>query len=330
MRPGYDAAAVTDRGVRARNEDAFVCGPSHSLLAVIDGMGGQAAGDRAASIAALEIGKASDPVEALVQANLSILGAVAGDPALVGMGCAATVVRIRDRSLLVAHIGDTMAYLHTRVGFEALTRRHTRAAEVQRTLALDDRETENEGGANELLNDLGRPQPPGRAWMDVSEEIPLEEGDLVVLCSDGVHGVLSMSDLSKVVKDTRDHGGDVEPLAKRLVQLALERGSRDNVTVVVARVGGSRAEAPAAPISEARPLAGTRWGPLVLALALGTAFGGVLGYWAGARAQVEVPEQVGTCDANDVGGGVPAALAWPVPSGTGDDAERAPVNEEDR
>ena len=90
------------------------------------------------------------------------------------------------------------------------------------------------GGQNQVTRDLGGQTRTGEDWIDTCE-VSLEEGDLLLLCSDGVHGVLESAGLFGRLRDARRQDTSPAVLADELVELALAAGTRDNSTVVVVR-----------------------------------------------------------------------------------------------
>lgn len=235
--PRVEFAGFSDAGpVRARNEDRWLAEPARGLFAVIDGMGGHAGGAEAAEIAAASLREATSPADGLMLANQRIYKAVEASPALKGMGCVATAVTLDARGLTVTHVGDTAALLVTAAGAEVLTARHTRAGELQASHVLADDEAAALGVSNQLLRDVGGRLRDDRGWFDVSEPIPVEPGDLLFLCSDGVHGPLSHAELVGRLREARAASAPLDALARELVALAIERGGRDNATAVVVRL----------------------------------------------------------------------------------------------
>lgn len=235
--PRVEFAGFSDAGpVRARNEDRWLAEPARGLFAVIDGMGGHAGGAEAAEIAAASLRESTAPADGLMLANRRIYEAVQASPTLKGMGCVATAVTLDARGLTVTHVGDTAALLVTAAGAEVLTARHTRAGELQASHVLADDEAAALGVSNQLLRDVGGRLREDRAWFDVSEPIPVEPGDLLFLCSDGVHGPLSHTELVGRLREARAASTPLDALARELVALAIERGGRDNATAVVVRL----------------------------------------------------------------------------------------------
>jgi protein phosphatase len=267
------SAARTHRGtVREHNEDAFVCRPDLGLFAVIDGMGGENAGEKAAALARQAVLDESDPVRALRTANDRIHGMAQADSGLKGMGCVASALRVDGGAATIGHVGDTRVYLTSKAGCEQLTRDHTIAAHRQEEEGIDERRARDIGGRNQVTRDIGGQPRPGDEWID-RIRVDLEEEDLLLLCSDGLHGVMRNGELFARLREARRDKTAPEALVDSLIDLALERGTRDNVTVVaVRRLAGEKPPETAA--TEAR-----RGGSNLLAFVL-FLLGLVLGYLA--------------------------------------------------
>jgi len=236
-------ASLTNVGcVRTNNEDshAILLGEDPArgnLLVVADGMGGAAAGEVASRIAVSVVseeyrGSPADDVparaleKALTDANRRIYERAVDTPELGGMGTTCTAVAVVGTEASFAHVGDSRAYLVEDGQVRQLTRDHSLAAEYERQGGV--------GGApararNVLTRCLGvRPE----VRVDVSDApIPLAPGCALLLCSDGLSNQVEDGEMAHFVSR---HGP--EAACRRLVQLALERGAPDNVTVVVARV----------------------------------------------------------------------------------------------
>lgn len=235
-----DAAARTHVGkVRANNEDALLCKPDAGVFAVIDGMGGEESGEVAAAIAVATLasvaandGPAGLPSETLLARALSeardrILADGAQTPAHANMGAVATALRFEDngRFIGVAHVGDTRLYRVDRRGVKVLTTDH-----VQPMPDNPERQA--------VARDLGRKQMPD-GWVETGRHA-VSPGDLLILCSDGLHGPVEAKELDATLVALHARKVDADTAAQKLVALALARGGPDNVTVVVIRVGRFR------------------------------------------------------------------------------------------
>jgi len=232
--PGLAAAARTDRGPREGNEDAFVCRPDLGLFAAIDGMGGQAAGERAAALARESLLATSDLLLAIRTANEKIHRLAGEQSALRGMGCVASAVRVEDACARIIHVGDTRVYLAGRAGCEQLTRDHTVAAKRQEALGIAGAAAREMSGHNQVTRDIGGKPHKDDDWVD-RIQVDLEAGDLLMLCSDGLHGAIPPADLFARLRRARKEETPPPELADALVDVALKNGTKDNVTVVVAR-----------------------------------------------------------------------------------------------
>jgi protein phosphatase len=236
--PTLHAAARTHRGaVRAENQDAFLCRPDLGVFAVIDGMGGERAGRRAAELAREALEEKGDPARGLLAANERIRTAAQNHPELSGMGCVASALKITDGVAHVAHVGDTRVYLACSAGCEQLTRDHTVAASEQERLALSHQDAGGLPGRNQVTRDLGGKRRRGQDWID-RLEVPLEQGALLLLCSDGLPEAVGTDHLFERLRQARRAGKPPEEVVDELIALALERGARDNVTALIVRHDG--------------------------------------------------------------------------------------------
>ena len=265
------AAARTHRGtVRPENEDAFLCRPDLGLFAVIDGMGGESAGRTAADLARQALLDAGEPARGLLAANDRIVRMARSHHDLQGMGCVASAMRIEDGIARIAHVGDTRIYLAIPAGCEQLTRDHTVAASEQERLGLSHGMADGLEGRNQVTRDLGGDKKQGEGWFD-RLEVALEKDALVLMCSDGIPGALGNEALFDHLREARRAGLAPEDLADGLIELALEKGARDNITAVVVR---HEADGPS-------PAPSTGGRPQLLSLLRGAALPFLIGAAAG-------------------------------------------------
>lgn len=230
-------AAKSDVGmVRQGNEDSGYAGPR--LLMVADGMGGHAAGELASAtavaiVADLDVHPPADAdVLSELSASIDDAGASIGatinsDSELAGMGTTVTGVFWLDGRLAIVHVGDSRAYLLRDGELLQLTHDHT----YVQTLVDAGRITEDEAAIHPRRSLLMRALDgvnPVEADLSVREA---RVGDRLMLCTDGLSGVMSADEIQALLAD-----GDPTGAVTRLVDLALERGAPDNVTVVVADV----------------------------------------------------------------------------------------------
>jgi serine/threonine protein phosphatase PrpC len=231
-------AARSDVGlVRANNQDSGYAGPH--LLVIADGMGGHAGGDIASSLAIGELapldgeshgadalGHLSDAVYA---AHRELLGRVAEEPNLTGMGTTVTALLRSGGRFALAHIGDSRAYLLRDGELVQITRDHTFVQRLVDDGRLTPEEAEQHPQRSVLMRVLSD------VVDDVEPDLSMREariGDRYLLCSDGLSGVVSFETL----RDTLAAGKDPTKTCELLVQLALRSGAPDNVTCIVADV----------------------------------------------------------------------------------------------
>ena len=234
-------AARSDVGlVRPLNEDSGYAGPH--LLVVADGMGGHAAGELASS-SAIAVFAALDSTEpgidelpTALQGALERVGeeldrVTAGDPALAGLGTTLTSISWRDGRAVVTHVGDSRAYLLRDGELQRLTRDHT----YVQALVDAGRITEEQAARHPQRSLITRALD-GRT--DIEGDFSVRElraGDRLLLCSDGLTGVINDGALVELLGQ-----GDPTGAVTALVDAALAGGASDNVTVVVADVVDSR------------------------------------------------------------------------------------------
>ncbi|GGN06424.1 protein phosphatase [Thermus composti] len=221
---------------RPKNEDAVghALTPWGGVFVVADGMGGHRTGEVAARLAVetlLAHLKAQEPspkalLEAFEQANARIYQE-AQRPENRGMGTTATCLVLDLPYALIAHVGDSRAYLLRQGELTLLTEDHSWVAERVRQGLLSPEEAKTHRWRNVITNALGSfPQ----ARVDLLG-LKLSPGDVFLLCSDGLSGVLEDRTLREVLKNFPP-----EEAAKRLVALANEWGGPDNISAIVVRV----------------------------------------------------------------------------------------------
>ena len=227
-------AAISHVGrQRPGNEDAYLVRPP--LYAVADGMGGARAGEVASEMAVAALAEllAEPPLddqtaaarlaEAAAEANSRIHSAASADAARSGMGTTLTALLLRDDHALLAHIGDSRAYLLRGDKLTQLTQDHSLVAEMVRDGRLAADEARLHPYRSILSRALGT-EPDA----EVDElRVDLLAGDVLLLCSDGLSGPVPLDKLRKGLA-----AGDPEKAARRLVDEALRHGGPDNVTVV--------------------------------------------------------------------------------------------------
>ena len=242
LKPKVEVAALSDVGcVRKKNEDSFryLAEGDDFWAAVADGCGGEAAGEVASRIAieifAEEIARgrtSSRDVpfilrDALVKANRAILEASTVE-GRYGMGTTFSAYYIRGKNAFVAHAGDSRIYRKRAGVFEQLTEDHTWVREQVMKGNIRPEDEENHPRSGLLLRALGTADftSPDIEFLDA------EVGDVLLLSSDGLHRVVPVAEIGDHMELAPDEA------ARRLVELALRRGSPDNVSVIVLRIEG--------------------------------------------------------------------------------------------
>ena len=230
---------VTHAGkVRQNNEDALLVGEGEdeTLFVVADGIGGFEAGEVASSLA-VDVLKDLQPDEpfkaAIGEANRRILAAGRGDEKLSGMGTTVVAIRFggtqREPVAEVAHVGDSRAYLMRGGDMNPITEDHSLVAELVRSGDLTRDQAAEHPQKNLITRALGADEE-----VDVDTAmLPIEAGDRILLCSDGLSDMVSETGISEILAESPD---DPERAARVLLSAALDAGGNDNITVVVVDV----------------------------------------------------------------------------------------------
>lgn len=230
--------AHTDVGrVREGNEDSYLA--DAPLFVVADGMGGHLAGD-VASATAVEVIKertgelrADDPetlATTLKEANRAIWTKADEDPNVRGMGTTCTLALVDGERVQLAHVGDSRAYLFHDNQLRQVTEDHTLVGRMVREGRLSAEDAERHPQRSIITRALGVDE-------DVDVDLmtfELNDGDRLLICSDGLSSMLSHDQIAGVLAET----SDAQSAAEHLVELANEAGGEDNITVVVVDFGG--------------------------------------------------------------------------------------------
>lgn len=240
--PRLRAAGDTHAGLqRDNNEDRFFFDDRHGVFCVIDGVGGQLAGERAAEIAAdtlrarlVSNNGPSAPAalrDAFLAANQAIFDAASRDRTLNGMACVATAAVADGERLRFGHVGDTRLFKIRDGAITKLTHDHSPVGELEDAGALTEVEAMRHPRRNEIYRDLGsqpRAQDDG-AFVEVGEA-PFERDAALVLCSDGLSDLVSSGSVRRIVEA---HAGAPALAVQELITAANDAGGKDNVTVLV-------------------------------------------------------------------------------------------------
>lgn len=239
--------------VRNLNEDAFLVRPEQGLFVVCDGMGGAPAGEVASQVAVdailddLKNGGVPPPAggepdsggylpqtmrlaQAVRRSNRVVYEQSQRDPDHAGMGTTVVGARVAAHIASVAHVGDSRAYLWRDGRLEQITRDHSLLEAYAQAGALQRGERLAAEHENILVRVLGR---DAHVEVDLNE-VPVQAGDYLLLCSDGLTRMVE----ERTIADAIGRWRDPQVICDRLVGCANENGGGDNVTVVVVEIQG--------------------------------------------------------------------------------------------
>jgi serine/threonine protein phosphatase PrpC len=247
------SAALSDPGrVRRNNEDAFHIDPERGIFLVVDGIGGQAAGEKAAEIAVSRIrarlerltGTVEQRIrEAIAVANNEIFKASQSNPEWRGMACVLTLAVLENGSAVVGHVGDSRLY-HVRRGvIRKITHDHSPVGEREDSGEIGEAEAMRHPRRNEVFRDVGSEEhaPDDPDFIEI-QRIPFEPDAAMLLCSDGLSDLVIAADIKRALEQ---NAGSPQAAARALIDAANAAGGKDNVTVVV--VEGEQFTPPPAP-----------------------------------------------------------------------------------
>ena len=242
------AEGRTDKGlVRQNNEDNYCLDVSSGLLVVADGMGGHASGEVASKMTtdvirdyfknvhegrAPVFGKYREDCSEMTNrigsavrlANMAVFEAAKSDSKLQGMGTTIAAVLVNGNKLSIAHVGDSRVYLVRAGDIEQLTDDHSIVYEqVKRELI-----TRDEAQKSDMKNILTRAVGISPDVEVDFNEMTLTDGDILILCSDGLSSMVSDDDILSVVIST----GNPAETCEKLIDMANKNGGRDNITVI--------------------------------------------------------------------------------------------------
>jgi protein phosphatase len=243
------AAGQTDVGcVRKHNEDNFLIDSELGLFVVADGLGGHAAGEVASQIVVDRMGQfiaqtveqdRTWPLEydvnlaydgnrlkvALMLTDQAILEDIRINPERESMGSTVVACLVQASKVTLVHVGDSRAYLLNKDGIQQVTRDHSWVAEQVANGILTPDEARKHPFRNVITQALGN-----GADLDISvQEMQIQELDRLLLCSDGLSGMVQDKDIWEIVQ----RSGSLEDAACQLIKLARENGGEDNITVLI-------------------------------------------------------------------------------------------------
>jgi protein phosphatase len=250
-------SATSPGRVRERNEDRFLvqhltwAEPDHyreiALVIVADGVGGEAAGDRAAAMVMSQVGSYLGALmvsavsgqlqdasperltrsinESLAGANRNVFEAAKLDPACRGMAATAAAAIVWDGQVLIGHVGDCRVYHHHAGQLTQVTKDQTLVERMVELGTLTKEEAANHPARNQVTQAMGKSQSVHPA----SYRLALVPGDCLVVASDGLHAHVDTRMLASAIRKT---GYSADILANHLVELANQGGGTDNCTAV--------------------------------------------------------------------------------------------------
>jgi protein phosphatase len=219
-----------------------------TLLLVADGMGGHAAGDIASALVAEVVRRVFFELKGAVPnllstafsaANSAILQYASEHPECTGMGTTCTALVVRNGNAFLGHVGDSRAYLLRDGTLKQLSQDQTLVRKLVKDGSLTEEQAKTSEASNVLLQALGTTQElQPEIWV---EGLPLVPNDTMILCSDGLHGLVADVTIAEIAARH-------EPFeaAEALIRRALDAGGHDNVSVGIFRVleAGSAAAPP--------------------------------------------------------------------------------------
>jgi len=250
---------------RQENEDRIFIDPERGIYLVVDGLGGHAAGERAARIAeeiitmrlARQTGTTVKRVrEALALASTAIFEAASSDTQLSGMACVATLAVIEDDKVTVGHVGDSRLYLLEPGSMRKVTHDHSPVGEREDAGELSEDAAMLHPRRNEVYRDLGTaPHGPDDPDFVEIQQFDLPHSSALLLCSDGLTDQVPAEKIRSVIEE---HAGDPESGVLALIKVANEAGGKDNVSAILVETPEYAAIAERSPAGT-RPASLPRW-----------------------------------------------------------------------
>ncbi len=228
--------ALSDIGLkRKNNQDSFFYNVERGIYVIADGMGGYAGGEVASSIAVnvfrsgfsgLDGDNYREVLDGLLKkANQAVYERALAEKELWGMGTTLLALVMKGNDYYLSYVGDSRAYLIGQREIIRITDDHNVSGELMREGHLTEREAMKHPGKNMLTRVLGR-------HLDSTADFrtgTLEHGDHILLCSDGLTGLVESEEIRRIVTESND----LAAALREMVDLALERGGDDNITAIL-------------------------------------------------------------------------------------------------
>jgi serine/threonine protein phosphatase PrpC len=234
----WDSIAISHVGkVRKLNEDACLERPDEGLWIVADGMGGHSSGDLASQMVVNTFSELPLPDSLVESVNLLEEGLLEINRTLrdeadrrggnTTIGCTVVILLAYERQMILLWAGDSRAYCFRTGQLTRITQDHTQVEELVEQGLLLREDAENHPASNVVTRAVGAMD---ELFIDFNNH-PIEPGDTYLLCSDGLNKELQEDEIAAFL----EKAGSVEQAGRMLIEETLKRGSRDNVTVVIAR-----------------------------------------------------------------------------------------------
>jgi serine/threonine protein phosphatase PrpC len=265
-------AGASDMGrVRRNNEDAWHADAERGIYLVVDGVGGHAAGEKAAEIAVERVrarlerltGSTEQRIrEAITVANNEILRAARENPDWEGMACVLTVAVLENGSAVIGHVGDSRLYQIRGGHIRKVTHDHSPVGEREDSRELTEAEAMKHPRRNEVYRDVGSEEhaPDDSDFIEI-QRIDFDPESALLLCTDGLSDLVTSDRIRELVER---HAGEPEAAVRGLIAAANEAGGKDNVTIVIVEGEGFTA-----PAVEMRTHRANWFVPAMLAVAVG-------------------------------------------------------------
>ena len=236
----WRAGAATDPGrLRTENQDRDYVDDERGVFLVVDGLGGHAAGEKAADTAieviptelAIHDGDIRDRIRnAIATANNRICDLAAEHEDWRGMACVLTLAVMEDDKVIVGHVGDSRLYLMWNGALRKLTSDHSPVGEREDRGELTEQEAMQHPRRHEVFRDVGsRRREPDDAEFVEMKEFLFKPDAAILLCSDGLSDLVTSAQMCEIIER---YDGDPQRVARDLVEAANLAGGKDNVTAV--------------------------------------------------------------------------------------------------
>ncbi|HSN99629.1 MAG TPA: protein phosphatase 2C domain-containing protein, partial [Candidatus Nanopelagicales bacterium] len=247
MRAQRPIAAAGSHPGREReiNEDRVLAEPDRGIYAVVDGVGGESAGEVAAQLAVdvlrARLSRRTTEADRLVReaialANKQIWEKAQAQPELAGMACVLTVAVLDGAQATIGHVGDSRLYLLGRGEIRKVTRDHSPVGMREDAGELSEAEAMSHPRRNEIFRDVGSAphEPDEDGFIDIYH-LPFDAESALLICSDGLSDLVPAAVIREVVES---RAGDPDTAVRELIEAANAAGGKDNISVVI--VEGAR------------------------------------------------------------------------------------------